>query len=235
MIGDLPIRVPYVALPGYTAMRPSFDLDRVGDRKRARERLELFRNSADRQETAPVLDKLEIRVRAFGWNDFEASFRKICSLLKAHWSRSVCDDPWAPLAQALPRNRFYLADDRALAAFDNHWTAGWERIGDRLRAMKILRDTASIECDRDTSSSGTRSCTAAIRLSGRLIAVWTVWKSRHETPLQMAERESIAIQAYVKHAVSVEENFDALVAAVCSLRAPGSADGPNGPNSECER
>jgi hypothetical protein len=209
-------------------------LDRSGDRERSKARLEAFREAADRRETAPELEKLAIRVRAFGWNDFDPSFRNICSQLTTQWANSVCDNPWAPLTQALPHNRFYLSDAEALATFDSHWTVGGERIGDQLRAMEIRRNTASIECDDTTSKSGTRFCTAAMRIDSRLIAVWTVWSGREETPLQMAARESLAIQSFIEYAISLDENFEALLSRVCELRAPGSVDHPNRPNSGCK-
>ncbi|MEX5579563.1 hypothetical protein [Pseudophaeobacter sp. A-200-2] len=233
IVGKRTIRIPYIALPGYTASKQSFSLDRSGGRERSKARLEAFREAADRRETAPELDKLEIRVRAFGWNDFNPSFSNICSQLTTHWAKSVCDNPWAPLTQALPRNRFYLSDAEALAAFDNHWTVGKERVGDQLRAMEIHRKTASIECDGTATNSGTRFCTAAMRIDSRLIAVWTVWSSLEETPLQMAERESLAIQSFIEYAISPNENFETLLSRVCELRAPGSVDHPNRPKSGC--
>lgn len=234
IVGERVVQIPYVALPGYTASNPSFSLNRSRDRERAKIRLEAFREAADSRETAPELDKLEIRVRAFGWNDFDPSFRDICNQLIDRWANSVCDNPWSPLIQALPRNRFYLGDAEALAAFDNHWTVGKERVADQLRAMEIRRGIASVECDSIASSSGTKFCTAAIRLDNRLIAVWSVWSSREESPLQMAKREGLAIQSFVEHAISANENFNALLPEVCKLRAPGSTDHPNRPNSRCK-
>lgn len=228
VVGYVPIQTPYIALPGYTAMRPGFSLDRGGDRQRAKARLEAFRVAANLPETAPSLDKLEVRVRPYGWNDFDTSFSAICGQLDAEWAKSVCDDPRAPVTQALPHNRFYLADDRALSAFDTHWTVGRERIGDHLRSMNIRSDAASVECDQEASGSGTLFCTAAIQVHGNLIAVWTVWNSKQETPLQMAVREGKAIQAFVDYGIGVDEKFDALIETVCGLRAPDTAgDLPN--------
>lgn len=229
VVGQRAFQIPYIALPGYTASKPSFSFDRSGDRGRTKARFETFRETADRRETAPELDKLEIRVRAFGWNDFDPSFRDICSQLKARWAGSVCGNPWDPITQALPRDRFYLVDAEALAAFDSHWT-----VGDQLRAMKIRRNVASIECDGIASSSRTKFCTAAMRLDSRLIAAWSVWTSREEAPLQRAEREGFAIQSFVEHAISANESFDALLSDLCNLRAPGTVDHPNRPNSGCK-
>ncbi|UXN65997.1 hypothetical protein N8E89_22355 (plasmid) [Phyllobacterium sp. A18/5-2] len=147
--------------------------------------------------------------------------------MSRQWSKSVCDDPWAPLQQALPiqNNRFFLVDDRKLEVFKNHWTVGGERVSDQLHQMRLKVGEASVVCDAK-SSSDTTFCTAAISINQHLAAVWTVWDSSGETHARQAEREGKGITAFVIDALGPIENFPALLSAACELKNPTAPPGP---------
>lgn len=229
IVGGLPLTLPFVALPEYVAAGPSFSLDRTGDREHAQQRLESFRTLAERPRTAPVLDKLRVDVSAYGWNDFDTSFDRICPRLSRLWARSVCDDPWAPLAQATPNNPFYLYDVGRPDAFETHWTVSGKRRSDELRAMRLKAGEVSTVCN-DIVPGETRHCTAAVLIDGNLGAVWNVWDSANsrETHRQRAEREGTAIAAFVMYALGPSENFPRLTATSCASKEPGKNDGPTG-------
>lgn len=185
----------------------------------------------DEAKTVPaagaMLGQLEIAVRPYGWSDFEPEIRKICPLLARRWVASVCKDPWAPVEQAIPDGGFFLVDRNAMGFFDRHHTAAGRTWGERLRAMRMEPGKTVIECDRD-GESGRNSCTAALLLSPRLVAVWSVGDSERETAAAKAEREGKAITAFVRHAIAPEEDFDRLLPAMCELRRPEAREGPDG-------
>jgi hypothetical protein len=234
VVGDVPLVLPFIALTGYVAEKPSFSLNRQEDRQAATDRPAAFREAASNPQGAPKIDQLEIEVYAYGWNDFDPQpFKRICARLSRQWSKSVCDDPWAALREAMPVNRFYVADDRKFDAFDNHFTVGGKRYSDQLRSMQLKANEASVVCDRNVRPSETIFCTAAISINQHLAAVWTVWDSAGETHSRQAEREGKAITAFVRHAIGPSEDFPALFAAVCKLRNPKSSIGPGG--SRCGR
>ncbi|EJJ28761.1 hypothetical protein [Rhizobium sp. CF142] len=218
VVGDVPLIVPFVALTGL-AEKPSFSLDRKGDRQAAEERLEAFRKTAGSPETAPVIDKLEITVRPYGWDDSDAPFRRICLHLSRQWSRSVCNDPSAPLQRAMPKNTFFLADDRKLNTFRNYSIGSGETVSDHLDRMPLKPMETSVVCDAEASSE-TTLCTAATPIRQHLIAVWRVWGSSAEATSRQAEREGVAITAFVLHALGPAENFPALTSVACGLTKP---------------
>lgn len=174
-----------------------------------------------------TLGQLEIVVRPYGWSDFEPEIRKICPLLARRWVASVCNDPWAPVEQAMPYGSFFLVDRDAMGFFDRHHTAAGRTWGERLRAMRLAPGKAVIECDRD-EAPGSDSCTAALLLSPQLVAVWSVGGSERETAAAKAERESKAIAAFVRYAIAPAEDFGRLLAAMCELRPPEAKEGPDG-------
>lgn len=47
-------------------------------------------------------------MRTYGWDDFGTD--RICDRLTRQWAKSVCDNPWAALRQALPGDQFDLID-----------------------------------------------------------------------------------------------------------------------------
>jgi hypothetical protein len=227
IVGETALVVPFIALTDYVSQKPSFSLNRRGERLSARRRLDDFRAVASTARTAPVLDKVEIRIRTYGWDDSDSSMRRICARLIRSWSRSLCDNPWAPLRQAMPENAFDLADTRRFAAFDHYGTVGGENQGDQLRAMRLAAGRVSVVCDR-TVRTETRFCTAALLVAPRLAAIWTVWDGRDETAIRQAEREGRAIALFVRAALGPTEDFPALFAVACGLRRPGHKDGPSG-------
>lgn len=229
VVGDVALVLPFVALTGYVADGPAFSLDGQQDRQMAKERLESFRKAAISPDNAPTVDRLEVDVDGYG---FDPPFLGICAQLSRQWSKSVCDDPWAPLGQALPKHPFFLADDRKFETFHHHWTVGGERISEHLLSMNLTADHASVVCDRATSSN-VKYCTAGILIKHHLAAVWTVWDSAEETSQRQAEREGKAVAAFVHHALGASENFPMLLSAACELRNPMSGIGPAG--NPCDR
>ncbi len=153
--------------------------------------------------------------------------RKICPLLKRQWVASVCDDPWAPLKQAMPENIFALLHPDHISIFDHHSTVGGERRSDQLRAMHLTIGQTQTVCDK-VKRSTTLFCTAAQMLSPRLIAVWTVRDGPQEKHRAMAEREGQAISAFIRNAIAPQENYASLMEEICRLRRPGSQNGPSG-------
>ena len=226
VVGGVPLIVPFVALTGLIANKPSFSLNKQKDRQAAKERLEAFRKAASSQETAPSVDRLEITMSTFGSTGVDSSRNGICALLSRQWSKSVCDDPWAPLQQAIPHdlNEFYLVDDRKLDVFQNHLTVGRERVSDQLNKMRLRVGEASVVCDAEGPAS-TRFCTAAISIKQHLAVVWTVWDGSAETHFRQAEREGKAITAFVINALGPSENFPALLSAACALKNPSAPTG----------
>lgn len=221
-IGDVLIILPYIALPDFVSMGQFFSLDRRRAREEWVAQRDEFRAAASYPETAPTLGQLEVIVDNFGGNGLD----EICQHLSRNWARSVCDNPWAPILQALPPNRFRLADDRRIDSFDHHWTVGRERVSDHLQAMDLQSNEASIVCG-ERSSSTTRFCTAAMRLEDHLIAVWTVWDSEKEPSVEQAKREGKAINAFVRHALGPTENFRELSEVMCHLGRPGHSTRPD--------
>lgn len=230
VVGGVSLTVPFVALTGLVAAKPSFSLNRQRDRQTAKERLEAFRSAASNPDTAPIVDKLEVTLRSYGLDDFDPSVIRICPRLTRQWSRSVCDDPWSPLRQAMPNgsSRFFLVDDRNLDAFQNHWTVGGERVSDQLHKMRLKRGETSVVCDIKPSSN-TTFCTAATAIKQHLAVVWTVWDSASETHSSQAKREGEAITEFVLNALDPLENFPALMSAACELKRPGA---PNLPDAD---
>jgi hypothetical protein len=233
VVGDVPLVVPFVALSGYVSQRPSFSLNRGNDRKQAKDRLAVFRKAASSVETAPLVEKLEIGLRTYGWHDSDTTPGRICPKLNRKWSKSICNDPWAPIQQAMPHdnNKFYLADERSFAVFENHLTVGGARVSDQLKAMKLITGEPSVVCDKP-SSSKTQHCTAAVLIGQHLIAVWTVWNSNAETPAKRAAREGKAITALVLNGLGATENFPALLSVACKMKDPEASEGVH--RSPCE-
>lgn len=109
-IAGEPISLPWIALDDYAYTKQSFSLHRSRDNELESKRREAFREETSNPASAPALDSLSIVVRTYGWNDSDMRQRAMCPLLKKQWSRSVCDNPWAAVQQALPVNRFALVD-----------------------------------------------------------------------------------------------------------------------------
>ena len=110
--------LPFIALEDHAYRHQSFSLNREADREHALSAAnKLLREAAD-PEHPLVFDSLSVVVRTYGWNDFDTSQRQVCPLLTHEWARSVCDNPWAAIQQALPGDRFRLVDLRRLQIDD---------------------------------------------------------------------------------------------------------------------
>lgn len=223
-IADHALVLPFIALEHYAYRAQSFSLDRKRDAQRARNAAdELLRDAAD------SFNELAIVVQTYGWNDFDTRQREMCPLLTRAWARSVCDNPWAAIRQALPYNRFRLVDLRKLQIGDTRGPA--HCVGEERRAIPQQPGEAVTVCeavvyggDKDEFHH------AVVRIDGELGALWTVWNfGQHgETAEAMTQREGQAIVAFVQHALGEQENFLALHSIMCSLRRPGSRDAPGG-------
>lgn len=228
------ITLPWIALEDYAYTPQSFSLDRTGDRERERKQRERFRASTSNPATAPALDSLTVVVRTFGWNDSDSRQRAMCPLLTKQWSRSVCDNPWAAVQQALPVNRFNLVDLSKLELL-KHPTNCTESSAKLISSIK-RSPTAFLLCDFDINGGGnTRYYTAIVQISGNLGAVWAVWESAEakEPAAEQAIREGKAIIALVRYGLNAKEDFPRLHRIACELRRPDAADGPKG--SDCSK
>jgi hypothetical protein len=224
-IADHALVLPFVALEHYAYRAQSFSPD---DRKRDAERArnvedELLRDAAD------SFDELAVVVQTYGWNDFDLRQREMCPLLTRAWARSVCDNPWAAIRQALPYNRFRLVDLRRLEIGDPRGPA--HCVGEERRAIPQQPGEVVMVCpalvyggDKDEFHH------AVVRIDGELGALWDVWRygQNGETAEAMTQREGQAIIAFVQYALGREEDFPTLHGTMCNLRRPKSLAGPNG-------
>ena len=225
--------LPFVALDDYAYQKLSFSLNRKDDGERAQKALNQFlHNSADSKKPL-ALDSLSVVVRTYGG---DAGDIRVCPLLTREWARSVCDNPWAAIQQALPANRFQLVDLRRLQVGNTRGTINCRDDSKPRRPLPQIPGEAVMVCeamvyggDHDEFHS------AVIRIDGDLGALWMVWRygQNGETAEEMAEREGKAIVAFVQYALGQNEDFFALHADMCRLRRPGSNDSPHG--EDCKR
>lgn len=223
--------LPFVALEEYSYRGPSFSLDREGDAERTVDKAEALLRDGAGPASPLVFDRLTVVVRAYGWNDADMRQVKMCPLLTAEWSRSVCDNPWAAIPQAMPYNRFAFVDlSKKLADTQN--AAPCDRREVDFASVPQTAGHAMIICGTTIGSAPSRFYRAAVRIEGNLGAYWTVWDSegRAERAERMAAREGKAIVAFADHLLSGGKDFQALNTIMCGLRRPGSRDAPRGPN-----
>jgi hypothetical protein len=235
-IGDHALVLPFIALEDYAYQAQSFSFDRKGDAERARNAAnELLRDAADPRHPLG-LDQLSVVVETYGWNDFDLRQRQMCPLLTREWARSVCDNPWAAVRQALPYNRFRLVDLRRLNIADPRGPAHCvDTVGQR-RPLPQKPGEAVMVCEALVyGGDDDEFHHAVVRIDGELGALWTVWRygQNGETAEAMTEREGRAIVAFVQYALGEHEEFPALHGIMCDLRRPGSVDGPSG--GDCPR
>ncbi len=220
VVGNVSLVLPFVALPDQVSMEMSFSLDRSAARKAWKQERDAFRTAALSPIGPPIVDRITVEVETYGWNDSNRrQWKKLCAQLTAKWAQSVCDNPWSPVQQALPRGRFYLADGRKIESFSNVANAGGESWADLLGRMSLEQGGVSTKCDRFGKGRG---CIAAVAISKDLIGVWSVWESEAESADTQAEREGRAIAAFAKFALGSTEDFDELLTVLCSARRPGS-------------
>ena len=235
-IADQPITLPWIALQDFAYAAQSFSLNRAGDREREGEQRAAFRAATTNPATAPALDTLNVIVRTFGWNDSDMRQRAMCPLLTRQWSRSVCDNPWAAIQQALPVNRFVLVN---LSTLDpSKSPANCTEASAKLITSIEKKPTASLLCDfKIYGSADTRFYTAVVQVADNLGAVWSVWEraGSKETAAEQASREGKAIVAFVRYGLGATEDFPKLHDVACQLRRPDAADGPKGSECSTER
>ena len=234
-IADHRITLPWVALEDYAYAPQSFSLDRGSDRERREARAEGFQKATKDAANPAQVDSIKVVVRTYGWNDADMRQRAMCPLLTKEWSRSVCDNPWAAIQQALPGDRFTLVDLATLEPTGP--TANCTEASAPHASSIEVGAEASLLCDFDIySSSETHFYTAVIQISDNLGAVWAVWESQDsgETATEQAIREGKAIQALVRYGLGETESFFELHREVCQLRRPNSSDGPGPARNECE-
>jgi hypothetical protein len=229
-IGGARLNLPLIALENFAYVPTSFSFDRQDDQDRRRQAIDaLIEASGD--VTKPLdLSEVTVVVRTYGWNDADMRQRAMCPLLTRSWSRSVCDDPWAPLQQALPRSSFKLVDleSDAIERFINC------EEGTVPREMPKIAGKPIVICRAAVLGGGDDFRQVVMRIAGSLGAVWIVWGhgQNGESAESMAAREGEAILAFVNYGIGPDEDFRRLQLEACRLRRPGSADGPNG--SACQ-
>lgn len=228
--------LPFVALDDYAYQKLSFSLNRKGDSERNQEALSQFlHNSADPKKPV-ALDSLSVVVRTYGWNDGDMRQKQVCPLLTREWARSVCDNPWAAIQQALPANRFQLVDLRRLQVGNTRGTVNCRNDSKPRRPLPQKPSEAVMVCEAMVyGGDDDEFHSAVIRIDGDLGALWMVWRHGRngETAEAMTEREGKAIVAFVQYALGNSEDFPDLHEAMCRLRRPGSVDGPHG--ADCGR
>lgn len=229
-IADHALVLPFVALEHHAYREQSFSFDRKGDAERARSAAsELLRDASDPRHPLPF-DGLSVVVRTYGWNDSDMRQRQMCSQLTREWARSVCDNPWAAIQQALPANRFRLVDLRQSRIGDARGPAHCVDAVER-RPLPQEPEKAVMVCEALVYGGDEDEFHHAIvRIDGELGALWTVWRfgQNGETAEAMTEREGRAIVAFVQYALGAREDFLTLHGIMCDLRRPGSVDSPSG-------
>lgn len=232
-IGERQFTLPFVALADYAYQGMSFSLDRSGDRERAEEAADKLLEEAGSADAPLNLHNVTVLVRTYGWNDADMRQREMCPLLTQDWSRSVCDNPWAALQQALPGSRFEL--------FDISWAVQGEDAGwfdcvaeeDPIKSIPQELGRSAFICRYDVySETGRTFYRAMVRIEGDLGVLWTVDGSTYygETPQVRADREGEALASFVRNALENGGNFPQLHQDMCRLRRPESADNPKGPD-----
>lgn len=225
--------LPFIALEDYAYVHQSFSLNRVGEMEHALSAAsKLLRDAADPKHPL-AFDSLTVVVRTYGWNDFDTSQRRVCPRLTREWARSVCDNPWAAIQQALPGDRFRLVDLSRLQIDDPHRPGQCFDNGKQHQPLPQRPGESVMVCEASNfEGNKKRFHTAVVRIDGDLGALWTVWQN-DETAEAKTEREGKAIVAFVQNAFEESEDFPALHAIMCSLRRPGSLDSPKG--GDCGR
>lgn len=221
--------IPFVALDDYAYRKLSFSLDREQDNAQAAAALHDFQRDSKAPQKPLPLDGISIAVKTYGWD--EGGPGQLCPRLTRDWARSVCDNPWAAIQQALPANRFRLVDLSRLRVDDPHGPVNCRDKGQAHRPLPQQAGEARIVCTAMVyGGPEDKFLSAAVRIEGDLGALWTVWRygENGETVEAMTEREGKAIVAFVQYALGRQEVFSALHADMCRLRRPGSADHPHG-------
>lgn len=220
--------LPFIALEDYAYQHQSFSLNRKGDREHDLSAADkLLRDAADFKHPLEF-DSLSVVVHTYGWNDSDMHQIQICPLLTREWARSVCDNPWAAIQQALPADRFRLVDLRRLQIDDPHRLGQCVNNGKPRRPLPQRPGEAVMVCESSAyEGNKNRNHSAVVRIDGDLGALWAVGQNEQidETAEAMTERQGKAITAFVQYALGKREDFPALHATMCRHRRPGSNDG----------
>ncbi len=219
--------LPFIALENYRATQ-SFSLNRKRDAANQADATAAFLREASNPANPMSFDRLSIRIDTYGWNDADLRQRTMCPMLTREWARSVCDNPWAAIQQALPQ-RFELVD---LSGVRFHSpeprTPRCARNGTPPQAFPDRAGEAVLLCALDIHASDPEKFhVALVRIDGHLGAAWSVWNDSPagESADMQAAREGRAIVAFVRDAIGKQEDFPQLYATVCGLRAPNSPAG----------
>jgi hypothetical protein len=115
-----------------------------------------------------------------------------CGMFDRTWSRRLCTGRTGHLKD-LP-DLVMLVERRNLSQFEAHYTVGSEKRSDQIAAMGRVGRTPELACDKRS-----KFCTAALAVSPRVLAVWTVWSgsASEERAEQMAARQAPAILGWV--------------------------------------
>ena len=224
-IGRAKLELPFIAVESATDVPMNFSLDRGGNRDRHSQAADAVIEASSDPHHPLELSHLTIVVGTYGWNDSDMGQRAMCPLLTRSWSRSVCDDPWAPLQWALPLNRFTLVDleseaiRRLTNCKDDHAFSG---------AMPQIEGRPYLVCKAAVVGSDDFH-QVIMRIRGSLGAAWLVWGGGQngETAENMAGREGEAILAFVRFGIGGDEDFERLHAEACRHRRPAFLEGPD--------
>lgn len=232
-IAQHPLVLPFIALDDYAYRKQSFSLNRKGDSEHALAALNQFLHDSADPKIPLVLDGVSVVVRTYGWNDADMRQRQMCPMLTREWAKSVCDNPWAAIQQALPSGRFRLVDMSRLQVGDPRGHANCRDDDQPHKPLPQKAGEAAIVCTAMVyGGRDDQYHHAVVRIDGNLGALWTVWRygQNGETAEAMTQREGKAIVAFVQYSLGKSEDFRKLHPAMCQLRRPGSVDGPKGAN-----
>lgn len=228
------LALPFIALDDYAYRKQSFSLDRKGDSEQARSALEKFLHESADSKKPLALDDLAVVMQTYGWTGDDMRHQQVCPMLTREWARSVCDNPWAAVQQALP-GRFRLVDLSRLQVGDPRGPANCRDDGQRHLPLPQEKGQAAMICTAMVfGGRDDQYHHAVVRIDGNLGALWMVsrYGQHGETAEAMTEREGKAIVSFAQYGLGQSEDFRKLHAVMCQLRRPGSVDSPKG--ADCE-
>jgi hypothetical protein len=150
------------------------------------------------------LDKIDVKILRY--IDGRAAHSRFCEMLTREWAKSVCTGSRSTTMRHLPK-RFTLIDRRKLELMKHYFTAGLENQYDQIRDMTLRRGVPEIGCDKEK-----RSCTAALQVMPKLIAVWAVWPNDKAgwSAEDVAEKEGNAVFQLVNRGLVENEDPDVM-------------------------
>lgn len=209
-IADVHIQVPLVAVTDYRRLNPPTHSPDNRPKSDYAEEKRAFVSEASDPSTPSVKRELRIAIDSYGTHGEVAASSGICPKLRRRWATAVCADSRSPLQRALPRD-FYLAD----ANFIGQRAASKTR-RDQLARMDVSSPVATYTCD-PAPQDHHYICTAAVLIEGQLVAWWPFFATKgDESAPYKVEQQGQAIQALVRFGMSGEEDFPALLDAVCA-------------------